>query len=632
VVLDVGPSATRDGEDADLAVFVDRIAAAGSDAATGKARTAIRTAIAAGFPPPGLRKLAEGLAAAAAGSQTPLPRHPGEDTGSIVNAVRNDALVVLDGYAGAELSAALGALVADGRRVVVTAPSAEELAAVRSGLPAEAAARSLDRMPAMAPPRMRELRRLLATTTTHRRARGAQKLPPAAAFPAIAEVSALSAAARRSNGRGRDGVIAALLSDLEPERREAVVSVARSVRESLDALMPRERWAWAWSLLADLIYGKQQPVFEQIVEDTAQAVTALEKSTGAPKAEIVGPLPPDALELLYRYRDFLNSGGRTRGFLRPSVKRDVQPVLRLLLVDGRTPNSVEEINRAIEHVELGQRLARVDAGCAALQLSPPMGEDDLHELADGLAKVAAAARAVGHLRHDVLFLGENSPLAVPDVAAAARTADAILEYAEHGAGAEAAAKLDEMADKLGELVPYSLRAAEHERAILALRRRDEIAYAEAVDALAGARRDAQDAARENELLSELARSAPRLAETWRTQDRSGSLGFAAFATVDELLGEMPPPDSADVVVVVGAAGMGVERLLLAAVAPRLIAVLQPGEEPEASPSLISILHRASALVIRGRAEAVPTPARGGRIVRLDPGERRGGYSGTAAVG
>ena len=64
MVLDVGPSATRDGEDADLAVFVDRIAAAGSDAATGKARTAIRTAIAAGFPPPGLRKLAEGLAAA----------------------------------------------------------------------------------------------------------------------------------------------------------------------------------------------------------------------------------------------------------------------------------------------------------------------------------------------------------------------------------------------------------------------------------------------------------------------------------------------------------------------------------------------------------------------------------------
>lgn len=626
-MLDVGPSSARDGEDADLAVFVDRIAAAGTDEATGAARTAVRKAIATGSAPPGLRKLAEGLAASVA-AHPPLPRHPGEDTGSIVSAVRSDALVVLDGYGAVELADAVAGLVADGRRVVVTAPTAAEVAAVRDELPGETYGRSLDQLPALAPARLRELRRLVATSTTTRRARGGQQLPPADAFPAAAEIATLAARARQSNGRGRDGVVAGVLSGLDDDRREAVVSVARCVRARLDDLEPRDRWEWAWSLLTDLIYGQHRAPFERMLEDTAQAVAALERTKGAMSAEIVGPLPPDALELLYRYREFLTGGGRSRAYFRSAAQRDVQPVLRLLLIDGHTPGTVEEVTRAIEHVELGQRLARVDAGCAELQVSAPMGEDDLHELADGLVKVAAASRSVGALRHDVLFLGDNSPLAVPDVDTAGAMASAILEYAEHGTGAEAGHQLDAIADRLAALVPPSARSNEHERAIVALRRRDDIGYAEAVDALAGARRDARDAARESELMAELAESSPMLADAWRRQGRSESLGFASFTTVDELLRALPAPDSADVVIVVGAAELGVERLLLAAVAPRLVAVLRPGEEAESAPSMISILHRAAALVIRGRTQ---TPAAGGRVVQL-PGDRRGGLSGAAAVG
>jgi hypothetical protein len=630
VVLDVGPSGARDDEDADLAVFVDRIAAAGSDPATGAARSAIRAAIAAGTAPPGLRKLAEGLAASVA-AQPPLPRHPGEDTGSIVAAVRSDALVVLDGFGVPELADAVAGLVSDGRRVVVTAATAEEIAEVRAKLPAEAARRALDALPGLAPHRLRELRRLVATSTARRRARGAQQLPPAAALPPVGEVAALCTAAQRSNGRGYDGLVASVLSGLQPERQEAVVSVARCVRARLDELEPRDRWAWAWSLLTDLIYGQHRPAFERMLEDTAQAVAALDRTKTAAPAEIVGPLPPDALDLLYRYRDFLTSGGRSRAYFRSSAQRDVLPVLRLLLVDGHTPGTIDEVSRAIDHVELGQRLARVDAGCAELQVSPPMGEDDLHELADGLVKVAAAARSVAALRHDVLFLGDNSPLAVPDVDAVGTTASAILDYAQHGSGAEAGVRLDGLADALAAVVPGTVRSSEHERAVVALRRRDAAGYAEAVEALSGARRDARDAHRESELMRELTTASPELAETWRTEGRSGSLGFAAFCTGEELLGALPAPDSADVVVVVGAAGMGVERLLLAAVAPRMVAVLQPGEQPEATPSMISVLQRATPLVIRGRSSA-PATSGTGRVVRLDPGERRGGVSGAAAVG
>ena len=49
-----------------------------------------------------------------------------------------------------------------------------------------------------------------------------------------------------------------------------------------------------------------------------------------------------------------------------------------------------------------------------------------------------------------------------------------------------------------------------------------------------------------------------------------------------------------------------------------------------APLFNRVLHKATALVIRGRTQ--PQPGAGGRVVRLGPGERRGGVSGAAAVG
>jgi hypothetical protein len=85
--------------------------------------------------------------------------------------------------------------------------------------------------------------------------------------------------------------------------------------------------------------------------------------------------------------------------------------------------------------------------------------------------------------------------------------------------------------------------------------------------------------------------------------------------VEPLLSTLPPTDSADVVLVLGAGGLGVERLLLSAVAPRIVAVTGPGDASGDSPTLLSVLQRASALVIRGR------PA-GGRVVPFSGGSAR----------
>ena len=615
-MLEVGP-ANHNGEDDDLAVFVDRLAAAGTDQSTTDAQTQIHHAIAAGSPPPGVRRLAEALAASVA-ELPPPPRRPVEDAASLVSAVRDNTLVVLEDFDVPASAGAVAALLADGRRVVVTGAVPAELAAVRAALPPEAVDRALPHLPGVPPGELRELRRLLATSTPERRARGDQLLPPESALPDAGEVAQLCALAAGSEAAG-DGewMLPTLLADLDEDRRAAVTSVAECVNRSLVGMPPRAEHAWAWRLLSELIYGRQRVVFDQMLEDTAEVSTVLDRTRSAPPVSFTAAPPPDAGQTLFRYRDFLASGGRSRSYFRPAAQRDVQPVLDVARIGARPPESVADVDRVLEYLELVERQARVDAACAELGVPIPADENELADISDGLAKVATAARSVGALRHDVLFLAADSPLAVPDVDAAQQIATGIIEFSAHGSGVDAARRLDALAEALAALSPATATAPEHERAVAALRERDAGGYAAAVEALGAARREQRDDQLRVLLLQRLEEGAPRLAAAWTAlaDTAPAALGFVSFVPVEPLLSTLPPPDSADVVLVLRASGLGVERLLLSAVAPRIVAVIGPGDERGDNPTLLSVLQRASALVIRGR----PT---GGRVVPFNGGSAR----------
>ena len=196
-MLDVGPTNQNGEYDADLAVFVDRLAAAGRTGATESAQAQIRRLITGGAPPPGLRRLAEALAASVA-ERPPSPRRPAEDPGSIVTAMRADALVVLEDFDAAAVARAVAALLADGRRIVVTAAAGAELAAVRDALPPHSAARALDALPPLAPAELRELRRLLATSTPEPARPGR---PASSTRPHAAPGGGGRRSARRPSGR-----------------------------------------------------------------------------------------------------------------------------------------------------------------------------------------------------------------------------------------------------------------------------------------------------------------------------------------------------------------------------------------------------------------------------------------------
>ena len=597
-----GPDERAEAAD-DLAVFVDRLAAAGSDDATGKAREHIRRTSAAAATPPGLRHLAEALAASLTG--TPAPRQPTEDATTVVAAMRVSPLAILQDFDPSAVAGAVATLVGDGRRVIVTAASTAELAEVRAVLRPDVADRGLDALPGLSPAELRELRRLLVTGgTLDRAARARQELPPADRVPNPREVAALCARAESTTPPGpAAAMVPELLAGIDRMRREAVTSVARYVHRSLRAMYPRADRPWAWDLLGELIYSRHRPAFDQLLEDTAQAVAALERARHLPSVAVVAPLPPGALAILRRYGEFLFGGGRARSYLRaPAERREAMPVLRLLRVDGRTPQTADDVRRGVDHLELGERLSRIDRGCTAVGIPAPRDEQELIELADGLVRVAAAARSVGALRHDVLFLAEDSPLAVPDVDTADQVAAAILHYAEHGTHVDACRRLDRMADELAAACPALVPTAEHEAAIRALRAHDAAAYAAAVDSLGAARRQSQDARRQLVLLDRLQAGAPRLADAWAQLAKTdpAALGFVCMQPLEALLSAMPENDSADVVVMLGAHRLGVERLLAAAAAPRLIAVMPPGAERQMAPSTLSVLERAAAPVIRGR--------------------------------
>ncbi|WP_433557371.1 hypothetical protein ACQPWY_37250 [Pseudonocardia xinjiangensis] len=625
-MLDVGPANQNGEDDADLAVFVDRLAAAGPDHATTSAQAQIRRTIASGAPPPGLRRLAEALAASVA-ELPPPPRRPAEDPRSIVSAMRDNTLVLLEDFDAAAVARAVAALLADGRRIVVTATDPAELTAVREALPADSVSRALDALPQLTPAELRELRRLLATSTPERRARAGQELPADGMLPSPHEVAALCAQADDTVGTGEGTwMVPTLLSDLDPERRSAVTSVARCVNRSLGALPARWEHPWAWTLLSNLIYGHHRAIFDRMLEDTAQVVTVLDRTRHLPPVTLAGPPPPDAFEVLRRYREHLESGGRARGgYFRNTVQREVRPILALARVGPRTPETADDVHRVIEHLELGERRNRIAAGCAELGLPLPRGEGELVELADGLVKVAAAARSVGALRHDVLFLAPNSPLSVPNVESAEEIAGAILEYADHGSAIVAGRRLDAMADDVAARAG-TVPAPEYEMAAAALRQRDAAGYAAAVDALAAARRDVHDENLQVGLLQRLGADAPQLADAWTALARTdpAALGLVVFLPVEALLTAVPPADSADVVLVLGAGGLGVERLLLTAVAPRMFAVVAT-DEPQSdtdtdTPTLASVLRRASALVIRsgptGGARVVPLAGAGRKTARV----------------
>ncbi|GAA1879203.1 hypothetical protein GCM10009836_70700 [Pseudonocardia ailaonensis] len=602
-MLDLGRAAASEPDGDDLLGFVERLAEQADPASL----ATIRDRIEAAAPPAGLRLLAEALADAAADpdpAETGVPQQravPSPVPEAVAGALREGAFVVLEGADTAEVAAVAEGLAAEGLRVVVTAADAARLD--------ELAAPALLPSPLTAA-EQRELRLLLATATPARRARAGQDIPPPLALPPSTEVRALCERAAGTPAPDA-ALLDVVLARLDEGRLASLAAVAAEVREALAALSR----PWQWRLLDGLVLLLKRAAVDSLLADSAQALAVADRSRDLPSVTVGGPLPGWAEDALEEYLAYLDGGGRSRRRFRSAVQRDVEPVLEVLRVGGEVPRDSTAVLAALRHLELARRLTSVDRGCRILGIPTPDDVGDLRALVGGLTEIDAAATAVAQLRHDVLFLHAGSPISVPDLRTAREIADTVAVVAAKGTAAEAVRRLDEITAGLVSDGPVDAYAPEHEAVVAALRSRDGEAYAAAVGGLVAARREQEDQLRCDELLLRLAAGDPAQAEAWE----AGEPGSVRVAALDTVLDPLPAADLVDVVVLLGAEELGVERLLVAAAAPRLVAVSGRGARPATGvATLLGVLEQAAAPVIRSGRAVPRTPA---RVVAL-PAARR----------
>jgi len=574
-VLDLGAS-EQSGltEDPAEGLVAELTAHAVEDGSPAHAAAEIRRRGAVGEMPIGMYRLSEVLAPVSAA--VPAQRVPDGEPGEVVEVVRQYPCAVLDASSPAKVAENLAAVLRDGKRVLVSGVDAEALSAVRDALPAPLHGLCLDSPPPLSDAELRELRSLLVTATPGTRVRLGQALPNPNLVPTADRVAALC---RAAGGRGyppRDGVdlLPELLGGLDSGRLAALMDTARRCMGTLAALDPRGDAEWTGPLLERVLLGSGREKFDSLLRRTTDVVLSADMLRDAgDQMAVVGALPPGAVDQLRAYVNYLDAGGRARLYFRSPQQKAVQPVLRHLRLDGLPLKDSTALHHALAFVELIEAMDTIGAHCRALQIPEPRNVPGVAELNRQLDRVEEAARAAEHLRHEVLFIHPTSPVPVPDLHAVEHVARTIVETGGESAMARARDELTGLADRLWRSMPPSGVAPEFGVLVGALREMSLPAYLDAQAMLAAARREQADQRRQEQLLGRLRAAAPGLAALWEEEGpRRFTQGTARFVPLDELLDGLPAADTADLVLLLGAGSLGAENLLVAAAAPRLVAV------------------------------------------------------------
>ena len=290
----------------------------------------------AGEPPVGLSRLSEVLSPS---SGAPPARQPVDEEGALVEVVRRNPCGLLDAADASAVAAGLAAVLADGRRVLVTGADQGELAKVRTELPAPLRGLCLDGPLRLTDAELRELRWLQATSTPRRRQRHGQTLPDPELVPDVERVAGLCRAAGGKGFPAREGadLIPELLGDLPAEQLQTLVSAATGCDQAIDALDAGHRDTSVGPSAAGagaVRLGDAQRVRSVAAAHRGHRGRPERLADAADKMAVIGELPPDAVDQLHHYANFLESGGKTRVYFRSPQQRAVEPTLRHLQLDG----------------------------------------------------------------------------------------------------------------------------------------------------------------------------------------------------------------------------------------------------------------------------------------------------------
>lgn len=511
-----------------------------------------------------------------------------DDPELIVEVVRRYPCALLDIGSSTGLARALDAVLMDGKRVLVSGTDAEALRLVRRALPDTAADLCLDEALPLSDSEQRELRSLLITATPSRRARLEQALPEPEQLPSTEEVARLCREAGGECGPSSDAeehpeavgpamLVPELVGSLEPPRLSTLRTAAIRYVTALDAVDAEddEDTPWSRDALSGVVFGSGRTSLTNLLRRTADVVRIADKLRDAgDQMAVTGEISAEEQELLRDYADFLDSGGRARSYFRPARQRAVEPVLHKLRLEAPV-HDASVIRQALTFIELVEAMREVGEVGAKLGVPPPSDVPEADALHKQLVRIKDAGLKAEELRREVQFAHPASPVRVmaladmPSIETVART---IVECSDTERLTAARNELSALADELVRATPGPT-GHELDALVRALRQHSLPKYRESLPRLAAALRERADQRRMVELLDRLRDRAPGLARRWaEAAEERRSPGTIRFMETDALLGALPEADTADLVVLLEADALGVENLLVAAAAPRVLAV------------------------------------------------------------
>ena len=277
---------------------------------------------------------------------------------------------------------------------------------------------------------------------------------------------------------GMAGLIPALLDGLDADRRGAVTSVARPWSSTLRDLRVGARPDWPWELLDDVDPHPSSRRVRRLVGEVAQALRARRApGVGARSRRPRAACPTRRSRCCAASWTSSTAAGGPVPCCRHPRSASGQPVRRDQRWRARPGDRRRRPAADSTTWHCAERMRRIATECAQLGVPAPHGPADLPSLADVLGRVGAAARSVGALRHDVLFLAPTRPVAVPDVETAAgwRRPSSTTPSTVHPPRRRTGWR--PTADELADLSPVDATAPEHADAVAALRTHDADGYA-----------------------------------------------------------------------------------------------------------------------------------------------------------
>jgi very-short-patch-repair endonuclease len=425
-----------------------------------------------------------------------------------------------------------------------------------------------DWMPAPLPPgaapvppltaaELAELRMLLVSASPARQARSAQLLPDAAVLPSretFADLAAAEVAATRSASEAATPLSTALAGLSEPalaQMQRAADAAAAALRE---LGLGTETGAWDasdWKVraVADHVARRDRSMWTVLQSVAGQAEVAASAVThiGLHRVELPvdGSVPGQAAAMRAAARELrahLAAGGSLRRAFATPVQRNARLLLDAATVDGQRPTTVDRIDLALAQLDaeviagqLAERWAMV--GLHVDPRSPlPARVSTLVDAARALQLVGRVTSARDALDRHLADAGSPARLdSAHDLVAVLRA----MSAARAGqAAAVASAAIEELTGQLRELAAGPTAAPEVAAAAAAVRSRAPADYAAALDALAAARVEQQQQARDEELWQRLHVAHPGLADllartaadpVWerRTADLAAAWAWAA---------------------------------------------------------------------------------------------------------